>query len=1082
MDRTDRTYFEIPTWYDALTLTERLATFRTIEGTKQNVEIQADLAEQRLGRWRSQPPFTEDVYFAQRLAMDDMSEDDLLSLLGEPIEAVRDRCPVHPAWLTTLAQADCPPSPERFSAPEVLRDRDQETAGLLVAIEPLIRSGRCRLRQGIQALSQAHSHLPLDPNTVQDALYAHLSGRLLMMVSKTMVLELHVARLQGLLMGDDPAERFRSFIQRLQQRDTALALLREYPVLARQIITCIDHWVAFNLEFLQHLCADWEDIVTAFSPQSDPGMLVYIDGGMGDSHRDGRSVRILRFSSGFTVVYKPRSMALDVHFQELLAWLNERGDHHPFRTVTIVDRGTHGWMEFVAAQNCASVDEVRRFYERQGGYLALLHALEATDFHFENLIAAGEHPVLLDLEALFHQHARYDPKHADELAESRISHSVVSTGLLPYRIWANAESEGIDLSGLSAAAGQFTPHPVPILANAWTDEMRLVRQRIQLPGGQNRPAINGAEVNVLDYAHEIVAGFTTMYRLLLRHRVDLLSEEGPLLRFADDDVRVIVRPTQTYARILDESFHPDALRHGLDRDRLFDRLWAAVKHQPYLHQTIAAERDDLHKGDIPLFTSRPTSRDMWSSSKQRIPDFFDEPGMTIVRRRVQQLSEHDLVQQRWFIHASLATLPLETDHARWPTYRPTGAQTGSNRERLLAAARAVGDRLEELAVRGEDDVSWIGLTPTNEGHYSLTGLRSDLYAGLPGVLLFLAYLGTVTREDRYTALAQAALTGMRRQVELSRGFITSIGGFNGWGGVIYTLAHVGTLWDQRSLFSEAEALVELLPPLIERDDYFDVIYGAAGCLCGLLGLYRCAPSHPTLAAAVQCGDRLIAGAQTMEHGIGWLPPAGATKPLAGFSHGAAGVARALLELAALTGLERFRTAALRAITYERSLFNPDAGNWPDLRTFEHQTATDSQESFLTVWCHGAPGIGLARVHALPYLDDGEIRTEIETAMTTTLAQGFGHNHSLCHGDLGNLELLLQASETLDDPRQRSHVQRLAAMILESIERDGWLCGNPLGVESPGLMTGLAGIGYGLLRLAEPTRIPSVLVLAPPPQV
>jgi len=29
------------------------------------------------------------------------------------------------------------------------------------------------------------------------------------------------------------------------------------------------------------------------------------------------------------------------------------------------------------------------------------------------------------------------------------------------------------------------------------------------------------------------------------------------------------------------------------------------------------------------------------------------------------------------------------------------------------------------------------------------------------------------------------------------------------------------------------------------------------------------------------------------------------------------------------------------------------------------------------------------------------------------------------------------------------------------------------------MIGLAGIGYGLLRLAEPTRVPSVLVLEPP---
>ena len=106
--------------------------------------------------------------------------------------------------------------------------------------------------------------------------------------------------------------------------------------------------------------------------------------------------------------------------------------------------------------------------------------------------------------------------------------------------------------------------------------------------------------------------------------------------------------------------------------------------------------------------------------------------------------------------------------------------------------------------------------------------------------------------------------------------------------------------------------------------------------------------------------------------------------------------------------------------------------------------------------------------------------EIDTALKTTLTEGFGGNHSLCHGDLGNLELLLQASEALNDPQWRHQVNRLASMVLESIDKNGWLCGSPLGIESPGLMTGLAGIGYGLLRLAEPMRVPSVLVLEPPP--
>jgi type 2 lantibiotic biosynthesis protein LanM len=410
------------------------------------------------------------------------------------------------------------------------------------------------------------------------------------------------------------------------------------------------------------------------------------------------------------------------------------------------------------------------------------------------------------------------------------------------------------------------------------------------------------------------------------------------------------------------------------------------------------------------------------------------------------------------------------------------------------------------------------LTLVNERHWSLVPMGVDLYGGVPGVALFLAYLGEITGEGRYTALAQAALMTLRRQVEpcvdaqrapdrdKSKSLIPSIGGFSGWGGVIYTLTHLGVLWNQPELLSETEAIVEWLPALIESDEQFDVIGGAAGCIGSLISLYRCTPSERILDMARQCGDRLIARAQPMERGIGWVAQHGGAKPLAGFSHGAAGMAWALLELAALTGEQRFRTSALDAIAYERSLFSPEAGNWPDLREFETsgssfvlgsspvETGTSSQASrnghgkegattrdrpYMTAWCHGAPGIGLARLATLQHLDDEIVRAEIDTAVKTTLAQGFGGNHSLCHGDLGNLELLIQAGQTLDDLQWRAHVERMGTVILNSIDEHGWLCGVPLGVETPGLMTGLAGIGYGLLRLAEPARVPSVLTLDPP---
>ena len=200
--------------------------------------------------------------------------------------------------------------------------------------------------------------------------------------------------------------------------------------------------------------------------------------------------------------------------------------------------------------------------------------------------------------------------------------------------------------------------------------MRLTRKRVEMPGGYNRPTLNGAEVNVLDYADAIMAGFTSAYSSLLEYRDDLLSNHGPLAAFAEDEVRAIMRPTQTYAVLLRESFHPDVLRNALDRDRLFDHLWAAVEYCPYLAKVIPAEHQDLQNGDIPIFTARPNSRDLWTSSHERIVDFFDEPGIVRVRRRIQELSDHDCPQQLWFIRASLATLSKPGDGTRRPAHLP----------------------------------------------------------------------------------------------------------------------------------------------------------------------------------------------------------------------------------------------------------------------------------------------------------------------------------------------------------------------------------------------------------------------------
>jgi lantibiotic modifying enzyme len=277
------------------------------------------------------------------------------------------------------------------------------------------------------------------------------------------------------------------------------------------------------------------------------------------------------------------------------------------------------------------------------------------------------------------------------------------------------------------------------------------------------------------------------------------------------------------------------------------------------------------------------------------------------------------------------------------------------------------------------------------------------------------------------------------------------------------------------LYVEAEEIVKLLPTSIAQEKIFDVVGGSAGCIAALCSLYAVAPSDAILTCAGLCGDHLLACARPMAKGIGWSLKDD-EPPLAGFSHGTAGIALNLLRLFKLTQEQRFQQGARAAIDYERSLFSSKAQNWPDLRSDSASTSTtQADNTYMTAWCHGAAGIGLARLGGLDILDTPEIRKEITIAIQTTLRDGFGLNHSLCHGDLGNMDVLLTAAHVLKKAEYKQAIDRLSAMLLDSIDRQGWITGVPLSVETPGLMVGLSGIGYGLLRLAAPEQVPSVLL-------
>lgn len=960
----------------------------------------------------------------------------LLALLDESPARLAARLGGTPEWIRDLVACYRAASTSDID-PELLPGRPLDASLALVA--PLVARARARVARHVRHLADdAPDLLPPDADRLG---VTGLLDELVVVLSRAVVLELNIDRLRGASAGDTPQERYAAFFRRHRAPEAALALLAEYPVLARQAYDLTRGWADRTIEFLRRLADDAPALATTFHGGARPGRLVGIQE-TGDPHRDGRRVLVATFDSGLRLVYKPRPVAVEARFQHLLEWLNERGtDLHTF---TVLPRGDHGWAEYVESAAPTTPGGRRRFARRYGSLLALLQAVGATDCHRENVVVHGEHPVLVDLETAF------TPAVA-RAAGARgggdaIADSVLAVGLLPRA----DEAAGPAANRCNCSAWQAEG----------TDEMRLCA-----PGhhhDEHGPLDPGADpADLAAHLPQVLDGFTATYRLLAAVRDELLAPDGPVTAFAADEIRVVLRPTRTYLRLRDAALHTDALQDGLDTERLHDWLWSGVAELPLLAATVAAERADLARRDVPMFTTTVDSRDLWTSRGRRLP--VCSPGPASPRRGA---GSGGWEKRTWSGSGGSSGPPS-----------PPGGRGGRPARPGALAPRggAAGSGAAGGGVPGRGDLGGRrGGRPGLPGHGTHL-VRPHPRHRHPGPLGAGAARPAPLRRDRRgdalpgprrSAHRRAAVHRPRRpRRRRAHGPDPRPPGPRRPDRRVHRLGRPG-LHPRPPRGAVAD------PPV--RPGRRRGARAGHRARCHRPGpgsgrrVRRRRPRRVPRRSRPRAGrpGRARCGppaARRRRHRV--RRPAGrdGRRPLGGLAHGAAGIAAALAHAWAVTGDPAYADAATRALAYDRSLFRPAEANWADLRRPGRCGVT---------WCHGAPGIGLSRLLIRDALGpDDTLDTEITTAVTTTLATGFGRNHSLCHGDLGNLDLVLAA-----DPRQATAP---AAAVLRDGLGGGWRCANPTALASPELMTGLSGVGLALLRLAAPERVPSVLLLAPP---
>jgi len=403
----------------------------------------------------------------------------------------------------------------------------------------------------------------------------------------------------------------------------------------------------------------------------------------------------------------------------------------------------------------------------------------------------------------------------------------------------------------------------------------------------------------------------------------------------------------------------------------------------------------------------------------------------------------------------------------------------------LEIAAAIGRRLAQEAIWHEDRCNWIG--PRGEVG-AVRGsvhapLGPNLYGGTAGLALVLAHLGAATGEPE---LQRTALGAIRHAFSAADRIPPRVrlGLYTGLPGVALAASRVAAALDDAEAQGRAAALVGGVE-LDSSEAEHDLIAGRAGGIIGLLALPGDGGERAVELADVLGRELIRAGRRT---GVGrtWPSPSiPASGDLTGLAHGASGIGLALLELHRASGEGDYREAGLAAFAYERELFDTEWENWPDLR-LPRGPWSGTGARFSIAWCHGAPGIALARLRAYELLGDPASLADATVALATTEAAvrkdlfSSPRDWSPCHGLTGIAEVLRWGDAVLGEAWSGDRALPAAVADagwerIEARERP-WPCGTP-GSEAPGLMLGLAGIALFYLRLADPA-VPSALLLRP----
>lgn len=853
---------------------------------------------------------------------------------------------------------------------------------------------------------------------------------------KTITWDLTVEREKNSLIGNTSDERFISFMSKnFSSIESIWDYYLKYPVLTRLATTRTCYFVNFIEEALTRLDNNYSEIRKIINEKST-GEIKDIKCCFGDSHQKGHSVIVFTFSNEEKVVYKPRNLKIAQKFNKFISWINENGNLLDLAVTTGIYHDEYSFEKFITYESCHRQEEIKNFYKRFGQLIAIAYTLCGNDFHFENIIAHGEYPVIIDLETLIQP---IIPRTYSDMATTTVkvfqnNETIMGTALMPLVAFVK-DGKGVDISALNAKK-QKLPYKLLIPSNINTDNMKYELKEYIFEGANNLPKLNGENCDFKKHSSSIIEGFRNAMSFFYQKKLYLLSENSVLNEFNGVIVRNVIKPTAKYGSLLEYSTHPNYSTDMLKREKLLENMWA----YPYKNkEVILYEFNDMMFNDIPIFFSSTDRRDIICGGGFVINNFFSKTGIDRVKARIRELTKEVINKQEAYMTVSFGKYELtETKIIRQNKKEATRLNFD-----LVEEAEKIAKQLEQSAVysRTGREISWNDVTKNSNGDWEISAIGPNLYNGTAGIAFFFFELYKVTKKQKYFNFYQLALRSAISDTVADK----TISPYMGKISLMYPILNEYAFNGESVFLHLTEEIWSIINHRKKDILSIDWLSGMAGIIALLITAFRILGQNKYLMLANSIGEELIN--KISEFRLGDLN--------VGMAHGFSGIALSLAKLGAETMNQEFTGTAYYLWEREK----------------KHLQAQGYKENYK--WCNGLAGVLSAKTHMLEYVNNYDFIKDIEESMKA-ITGNIKNNDCLCHGNMGDMEFLFSLNQQNGRKLYNNIIQaKLNEIYRQKVENKRYSVRSIPGFTSIDLFTGITGVGYGFLRAYAPSIISNV---------